>query len=91
MPQAIDLQTIPSPSQVHLSTTTLNSSLGSSLPSDEPSDNDMGTYESPDTPPPDHGRAPWLVCAGCSLIQAPVWGTQEWTQTRAHCPDINVL
>ncbi|KAF2739745.1 MFS general substrate transporter [Polyplosphaeria fusca] len=25
-------------------------------------------------PPPDTGKAAWLVLAGCSLIQAPVWG-----------------
>lgn len=27
-------------------------------------------------PPTDRGKAAWLVLAGCSLIQAPVWGTQ---------------
>lgn len=27
-------------------------------------------------PPTDRGRAAWLVLAGCSVIQAPVWGTQ---------------
>lgn len=26
-------------------------------------------------PPTDTGKAAWLVLAGCSLIQAPVWGT----------------
>ena len=25
-------------------------------------------------PPTDHGRAAYLVLAGCTLIQAPVWG-----------------
>lgn len=27
-------------------------------------------------PPADHGREAYLVLAGCSLIQAPVWGEQ---------------
>ena len=26
--------------------------------------------------PTDHGKAAWLVLAGCSVIQAPVWGAQ---------------
>ena len=26
-------------------------------------------------PPTDKGRDAWLVLIGCSLIQAPVWGT----------------
>ena len=29
-------------------------------------------------PPADRGKAAWLVLAGCSLIQAPVWGTQDY-------------
>lgn len=27
-------------------------------------------------PPTDRGKAAWLVLAGCSVIQAPVWGMQ---------------
>jgi hypothetical protein len=27
-------------------------------------------------PPTDHGRDAYLVLAGCTIIQAPVWGTQ---------------
>lgn len=27
-------------------------------------------------PPMDRGKEAWLVLAGCSLIQIPVWGTQ---------------
>jgi len=27
-------------------------------------------------PPTDRGKEAWLVLAGCSLIQIPVWGTQ---------------
>ncbi|KAH7135727.1 major facilitator superfamily domain-containing protein [Dendryphion nanum] len=30
--------------------------------------------EQPSLPPTDTGKAAWLVLAGCSLIQAPVWG-----------------
>lgn len=30
--------------------------------------------EQPPLPPTDTGKAAWLVLAGCSLIQAPVWG-----------------
>lgn len=32
--------------------------------------------EQVELPPTDTGRAAWLVLAGCSLIQLPVWGTQ---------------
>ena len=32
-------------------------------------------------PPTDHGKAAWLVLAGCSVIQAPVWGTQSINKT----------
>lgn len=27
-------------------------------------------------PPTDHGKQAYLVLAGCTLIQAPVWGAQ---------------
>jgi len=30
--------------------------------------------EQPPLPPTDTGKAAWLVLAGCTLIQAPVWG-----------------
>lgn len=30
--------------------------------------------EQPSLPPTDRGREAWLVLAGCSLIQIPVWG-----------------
>lgn len=35
--------------------------------------------EIPQLPPTDHGKQAYLVLAGCTLIQAPVWG---------QCPDI---
>jgi hypothetical protein len=28
----------------------------------------------PSLPPTDHGKQAYLVLAGCTLIQAPVWG-----------------
>ncbi|KAF2116347.1 major facilitator superfamily domain-containing protein [Lophiotrema nucula] len=38
-------------------------------------DNPTNTeIEQPPLPPPDTGKAAWLVLAGCSLIQIPVWG-----------------
>lgn len=30
--------------------------------------------EQPSLPPTDRGKEAWLVLAGCSLIQIPVWG-----------------
>lgn len=33
--------------------------------------------EQPPLPPTDTGKAAWLVLAGCSLIQAPVWGNSS--------------
>jgi hypothetical protein len=32
--------------------------------------------EIPSLPPTDHGRDAYLVLLGCTVIQAPVWGTQ---------------
>lgn len=41
----------------------------------------QSTFEEPVTeteisslPPTDHGKAAYMVLAGCTLIQAPVWG-----------------
>lgn len=31
-------------------------------------------------PPTDRGKEAWLVLAGCSLIQIPVWGTSSRSQ-----------
>jgi hypothetical protein len=31
-------------------------------------------------PPTDHGRQAYLVLAGCTLIQAPVWGQHMFSQ-----------
>lgn len=34
--------------------------------------------EQPSLPPADQGRDAWLALAGCSFIQAPVWGMPEF-------------
>ena len=39
-------------------------------------DSSSGEVEQASLPPTDRGQAAWLVLAGCSIIQAPVWGTQ---------------
>lgn len=33
--------------------------------------------EVPSLPPTDHGKQAYLVLAGCTLIQAPVWGEYQ--------------
>lgn len=35
--------------------------------------------EAPSLPPTDHGKDAYLVLAGCTLIQAPVWGKHSLT------------
>ena len=44
---------------------------------DQPSSDLESEVELPSLPPADTGRAAWLVLAGCSIIQAPVWGMQR--------------
>ena len=34
-------------------------------------------YEVSSLPPTDHGKPAYLVLVSCTLIQAPVWGTQD--------------
>jgi hypothetical protein len=39
------------------------------------SDNEVGVHQ---LPPTDHGKQAYLVLAGCTFIQAPVWGEQTF-------------
>jgi hypothetical protein len=36
-------------------------------------------------PPTDHGKQAYLVLAGCTLIQAPVWGQHVSSQLTTSC------
>lgn len=36
--------------------------------------------EMPPLPPTDHGKQAYLVLAGCTLIQAPIWGQYDFNQ-----------
>lgn len=44
---------------------------------DNASSIDAMEYEVSSLPPTDHGKPAYFVLAGCTLIQAPVWGTQD--------------
>ncbi|OCK80382.1 hypothetical protein K432DRAFT_382278 [Lepidopterella palustris CBS 459.81] len=50
---------------------------GDTLSTVERSLHSLRDIEQPPLPPADGGKAAWLVLAGCSLIQAPVWGTRR--------------
>lgn len=61
VPQVVELD------RIHLSTTDTTSHL--------PEEQDVvPEIEQATLPPTDRGKEAWLVLAGCSLIQIPVWG-----------------
>ena len=53
---------------------TTHSSNGHQHPQQEEQPPQQYTADGRPIPPPDHGRAAYLVLAACSLVQAPVWG-----------------
>ncbi|KAF2493242.1 MFS monocarboxylate transporter, partial [Lophium mytilinum] len=64
----VELQSLSNPStQLHIENATA-ATVRQSI------DSQTMEIEQPSLPPTDTGMAAWLVLAGCSLIQAPVWG-----------------
>jgi hypothetical protein len=54
----------------------MSSTTGASAPSHATEQQGIAEeIEQVSLPPTDRGKAAWLVLAGCSLIQIPVWGT----------------
>ena len=81
--EAIELRHAPSPSGEEIQRESLSQS-NNSLRSE---------IEQASLPPADHGKAAWLVLAGCSIIQLPVWGKDlrlrkrhRCTRRLTHCP-----
>jgi len=76
VPQAVDLD------RIHLS-----NGVDTANPSEE-----HGMFEEIEQvslPPTDRGKEAWLVLAGCSLIQIPVWGMRssvKFVRNRTHTP-----
>lgn len=51
--------------------------LSGSGEGESPQQREQEPEQSQTLPPTDHGRAAYLVLAGCAIMQAPVWGEAE--------------
>jgi hypothetical protein len=77
VPQAVELD------RLHLSN-------GRDTANHTPEEQEMvGEIEQVSLPPTDRGKEAWLVLAGCSLIQIPVWGIKPNVERVDNCTHVS--